>query len=131
MPSARVPDELRILIGRLRSAVKAFDAAFPVGTPPATEADIRSVIELAALMHGEWVRIHPYANGNGRVARLWANWVAVRYGLPPFVAIKPRPGGVLYEAAAARSMGSAPLYVGDHDPTVAVFVDMLRQGTHP
>lgn len=131
VPSARVPDDLSALINRLRGAVRTFDAAIPAGTPPASEAEVRSVVELAALMHGEWVRIHPYANGNGRVARIWANWLALRYGLPPFVAVKPRPAGVLYEAAASRSMGTEPLYVGDHDPTIAVFVDMLRQALNP
>lgn len=54
---------------------------------PADEAVIAANVatvqvgdELAAVVHGEWVRIHPYANGNGRIAGTWANWVATRYG---------------------------------------------------
>lgn len=69
--------------------------------------ELFAVVELSAGAHGEWIRIHHYANGNGRTARLWANWVAVRYGLPSFVRIKPRPGGLLYAQAAQSSMGDA------------------------
>jgi hypothetical protein len=73
----------------------------------------------AGYAHGEWVRIHPFANGNGRTARLWANWCALRYGVPPFVRLKPRPAGDLYPTASALSMQ------GDHQAMVAVFADML------
>ena len=67
------------------------------------------------------MRIHPFANGNGRPRTLWANWAALRYGLPPFVRIKPRPAGDAYAAAAYASMP------GDHAVTVAVFGQMLRE----
>jgi Fic family protein len=77
------------------------------------------LITLCAYTHGEWVRIHPFANGNGRTARLWANWCALRYGVPPFVRLKPRPEGNLYPTASALSMQ------GDHQAMVAVFADML------
>lgn len=76
---------------------------------------------LCSYAHGEWVRIHPFANGNGRTARLWANWCALRYNLPPFVRLKPRPQGNLYARAAASSMA------GDHRSMVAVFAEMLDQ----
>lgn len=57
--------------------------------------------------------------GNGRTARMWANWAALRYGLPAFVSVKPRPPGNPYAAAGMSSMA------GDHDPLVAVFYQML------
>ena len=78
-----------------------------------------SVFTLLAYTHGEWVRIHPFANGNGRTARLWANWCALRYNLPAFVRLKPRPAGNLYANAAAASMS------GDHQSMIAVFAEML------
>lgn len=127
LPAAQVPEALQTYVARVRGAVEAFDAALPPGQPPSTESELLDVVELAAVTHGEWVRIHPYANGNGRVARLWANWVAVRYGLPPFVRVKPRPGGSLYEAAAMASMGSPTSFTGHNGPTTAVFVDLLHQ----
>lgn len=88
-------------------------------------------MELAALAHGEWVRIHPFANGNGRTARTWANWIAARYGLPMFVSVKPRPASLLYEVAAGASMGSPPQVRGDHGLTTLVFVAMLDEVLSP
>ncbi|MEG0073587.1 MAG: Fic family protein [Clostridia bacterium] len=40
---------------------------------------------VAALMHGEFVKIHPFEDGNGRVARLIMNFVAMRSGYTPIV----------------------------------------------
>jgi Fic family protein len=74
-----------------------------------------------AQAHGEWARIHPFANGNGRIARLWANWCAVRYGLPAFVRLRPRPEGDRYARAAGDSMA------GDHRATVSLFADWLEE----
>nr|MBA3305364.1 Fic family protein [Thermoleophilaceae bacterium] len=68
---------------------------------------------------GEWARIHPFANGNGRTARLWANWAAQRYGLPAFVSTKPRPPGNPYAVGAMSSTQ------GNHSPMVAAFRQML------
>jgi fido (protein-threonine AMPylation protein) len=117
--SADVPDELGHFERSMQAAVDRLDGFVPVTlTAPEAEA-IRSVVTLCALAHGEWIRIHPFANGNGRTARLWADWCGVRYGLPPFVRLKPRPFGNSYARAAARSMH------GDHEPTVHVFLDML------
>jgi hypothetical protein len=76
----------------------------PVGRPPVTPIELRSTLLLAANLHGEWVRIHPFANGNGRIARLWVMGVAARYSLPPFIRLEPRPAGPPYEGAAMASM---------------------------
>lgn len=116
--SRLVPEQLAKLETTLRSAVAVLDAAIPVGSRP-TPAQVRSVMSLCANTHGEWVRIHPFANGNGRIARLWVNWSALRYSLPTFVSVKPRPAGNLYAVAAMRSMS------GDHSTMVLVLEDML------
>lgn len=117
--SSLVPQHLASFESAMKRAVAVLDLAIPVGGRPADEAQLRSVLTLCAYAHGEWVRIHPFANGNGRTARLWANWCAIRYGLPPFVRLKPRPEGSLYATASALSMR------GDHQVMVAVFADML------
>jgi hypothetical protein len=127
VPATNVDRELTAFQRALTAAVAALDAAIPASQPPATSDALLAVVQLAALAHGEWVRIHPHANGNGRTARTWANWVAMRYGLPPFVRVKPRPDGLLYGHAAHRSMGLPPDFVGDHDLTVSVFLDLLRE----
>lgn len=81
---------------------------------------VLSVIGLMAFAHGEWIRIHPFANGNGRTARLWANWIAMRYGLPPFVAVRARPGRP-YERASQQAL------TGDWRAMRSVFEQMLHQ----
>ena len=120
-PARQVSGELRSFERSLRQAVGALDKQIPSGQKPADENELLAVIELAAIAHGEWVRIHPYANGNGRVARIWANWVAIRYGLPPFIRIKPRPAGLLYQQAAHESMDRPPGHRGDHTTTKKLF----------
>lgn len=114
-----VPQELAAFEDALRKAVAVLDRVVPVGGSPADAEELRSVLTLCAYAHGEWVRIHPFANGNGRTARIWANWCALRYGVPPFVRLKPRPEGSFYATASALSMR------GDHQPMIAVFADML------
>lgn len=104
---------------RLQQAVKTLDALIPTGSELNGD-QLAAVIDLCAWAHAEWVRIHPFANGNGRTARLWANSLAMRYGLPPFVRLRPRPGGgyaVVGEAAMR----------GEWLSTTALFRDMLRE----
>jgi hypothetical protein len=121
VPSALVPATLEEFQTRAQTVSARLDLEIPVGLDPSSlmPVQLHGVLTLCAVLHGEWVRIHPFANGNGRTARLWSNWAALRYGLPPFVTIKPRPGQP-YGAAAMASMQ------GDHRVTLAVFHEMLR-----
>jgi len=117
--SRLVPQQLGRFEAAMDRAVAVLDALIPAGANPADAAQLWSILTLCAYAHGEWVRIHPFANGNGRTARLWANWCALRYGVPPFVSLKPRPEGNLYATASALSMR------GDHQAMVVVFAGML------
>lgn len=114
-----VPGALDAFFRAATTVTSTLDGAIPVGGPPTTPATISAVIRLCAQAHGEWIRVHPFANGNGRTARVWANWFALRYGLPPFVHIKPRPADVHFSGAAQMSMR------GDHRATEAMFARML------
>jgi hypothetical protein len=96
-----------------------FDALMPPGGIPATRDQLDAVILLAARAHARWVEIHPFVNGNGRTARMWANWILVRYGVPAFVRLRPRPDLPEYGAA-----GRAALCRGEFEPTVAAFHTM-------
>jgi Fic/DOC family len=128
VPAREVPDALDAYIGSVRQVIATIDAAVPIGTIPAADRVVIALVRLCAYAHGEWIRIHPFANGNGRTARIWANWIAVRYGLPPFVRIKPRPDDALFAGAAAMSMR------GDHRATEVLFVSMLNDAlaaSHP
>ena len=42
-------------------------------------------IELAALFHYRYIRIHPFEDGNGRMARLMTNYILSRQGYPMIV----------------------------------------------
>ena len=112
--------ELARLETRIQAACARLDAAIGVGDFPSDSEALRAVIVTCGNVHGEWVRIHPFANGNGRTARLWSLWIGLRYRLPPFIVVKPRPAGQLYADAAVASMR------GDHRLCTRVFEEMLR-----
>ena len=42
-------------------------------------------VELAALFHYRYIRIHPFEDGNGRIARLMVNYILSRHGWPMIV----------------------------------------------
>jgi Fic family protein len=44
-----------------------------------------SPIELAALFHYRYIRIHPFEDGNGRIARLMMNFILMRHDYPMIV----------------------------------------------
>lgn len=44
-----------------------------------------SPVELAALFHYRYIRIHPFEDGNGRIARLMVNFILFRHGYPMIV----------------------------------------------
>jgi fido (protein-threonine AMPylation protein) len=59
--------------------------------------------QIAAMAAGKIIQIHPFVNGNGRIARLTANFFLNRYGLkmPLYV---DRPPGADYVQACALAM---------------------------
>jgi hypothetical protein len=103
----------------LQKKVADLDKALSPGKE-LTAVELGEVIDLCAWAHAEWVRIHPFANGNGRTARLWADYLAMRYGLPAFVRLRPRPDGGYVEAGIFAMEG-------DWEPTAQVFLDMLQR----
>lgn len=115
--AAEVAEELAGFERKLHALIRELDAILPTGQEP--DADqLAAVLDLCAWVHAEWVRIHPFANGNGRTTRLWANCIAMRYGLPPFIRLRPRPN-YGYGDAGAKAMQ------GDWKPTAIVFRRLL------
>jgi len=108
-----VSSELAEFDRKLPLAVAELDQLVSIGEVPDSDS-LEAILTLCAWAHSEWVRIHPFANGNGRTARLWVNSIAMRYGLPPFLRMRPRPGG-----GYARACSSAMR--GNWLPTVALF----------
>ncbi len=117
VPAAEVAAALAAFESTLQVAVARLDALLPPGALPTGDA-LDAILDVMAWTHAEWVRIHPFANGNGRTARIWANAIAMRYGLPPFVRLRPRPDDG-YGAAGAHAM------TGDWEPTALVFRRLL------
>jgi Fic family protein len=115
---ADVADSLKQFESKLQQLVAELDKVLPPGQEPDLD-QLAAVIDLCAWTHSEWVRIHPFANGNGRTARLWANFLAMRYGLPPFIRLRPRPNAS-YGQAGAMAMRS------EWKPTAAVFRRLLE-----
>lgn len=116
LPGVRASEvlaELAEFDRRLRRAVAELDQIIEPDQD-LTADHLAAILTLGAWAHSEWVRIHPFANGNGRTARLWVNSIAMRYGLPPFLRLRPRPGGRYGRACAAAMQG-------DWRPTVALF----------
>jgi hypothetical protein len=116
--SAYVAEALRVFETKLQALVAELDTLLPVGVEP--DADEQAaILDLCAWAHAEWVRIHPFGNGNGRTARLWANNLAMRYGLPPFIRLRPRPDAGYGEASSAAMQG-------DWKPTAVAFRRLLN-----
>lgn len=115
---SRVAEELKRFESTLQSLVAKLDELMPFSQEP--EADqLAAILDVSAWAHSEWIRIHPFANGNGRTARLWANWIAIRYGLPPFIRLRPRPDSG-YGTAGAKAMK------GEWRPMAVVFRRLLN-----
>ncbi len=110
-------EQFEVHLGEL---VTFLDEQLPSGKA-LDSATVEMVLQLMGWTHNEWVRIHPFANGNGRIARIWANWGAMRYGLPPFVRLRPRPAGDAYANAASAAI------TGDQASMVTVFRQMLLE----
>lgn len=82
------PNSVRLQNGEL------FHYASPTETPILmhellnwyrTEEASLHPVTLAAMLHYKFVRIHPFDDGNGRIARLLMNYVLLKNGLPPII----------------------------------------------
>lgn len=51
----------------------------------ALERPDKDIVAMAAYLHHRFVAIHPFTDGNGRVARLLANLFLIRQGYPPII----------------------------------------------
>mmetsp|Transcript_10606 Transcript_10606/g.16191 ORF Transcript_10606/g.16191 Transcript_10606/m.16191 type:complete len:361 (+) Transcript_10606:161-1243(+) len=81
--------------------------------------DIDHPLLLASTAHHAFVRIHPFLDGNGRMARLLSNLILMRHGYPPI--ITPVEKGATYRSALAAWDG------GDPAPLTSFMTDLLKK----
>jgi Fic family protein len=104
--AAHVAGEVDEFVKRLQAVSEKLDKLFPRGEELDRDG-LEAVIELAAWTHSEWVRIHPFGNGNGRSARILTNAILMRYGLPPVLRLRPRPSSPYGQVGAEGMDGNS------------------------
>lgn len=66
--------------------------------------------ELAALFHYKFIRIHPFDDGNGRLARILMNLTLMKFGFPPVI-IKTQKKDEYYRALQQADGGNENYFV--------------------
>jgi Fic family protein len=90
----------------------------------------RHPIELAAEMHYGLVQIHPFADGNGRVARLLMNLVLMQSSYPPAV-MRNEKRQEYYQALMAADEGNlsgfVALVAAEVERTIRMMIEILER----
>lgn len=89
-----------------------------------TEGQSLHPVERAAKVHSEFVKIHPFVDGNGRTSRLLMNLELMKAGFP--AAVLPVSRRLEYYEA----LDSAHC-LGDYEPFVQLIVEVVEQSFEP
>jgi fido (protein-threonine AMPylation protein) len=112
-----VPSQLGDHSAQARRLIEeALDRAF--------ELDIRYVreaVKIAGFIHADLIRIHPFLDGNGRVARLALDWVLLTLGFPCVAAFH-------IPAQEYRDALNEYYLTGDIDPLIDIVLRALSIG---
>ena len=110
--ACEVGAEIGKLMPELNDQVSSLDELDAQGDPSILAPDfVKAVLGPAAWLHCEWVRIHPFVNGNGRTARMWVLWLCGRYGLPQLLSLRPRPDMGYNSVTQLGVTGNCSLFV--------------------
>jgi fido (protein-threonine AMPylation protein) len=100
-----VPSSMSLFSTHFQDLVSRTDQFLGGRVTPTDRA--QAVAQLAAVAMANLVRIHPFLNGNGRLARMLVNYIFKRYGYGmPFRQAQIRPPETEYSQASAAAMGS-------------------------
>lgn len=94
----------------------------------AAESGILTPIQLASLFHYRYIRIHPFEDGNGRIARLMVNFILRRHKWPMMV-IRSKNKKAYLNALALADLSVGPIPAdGAHASlqSIAPFVDYME-----
>ena len=90
-----------------------------------------SPVELAGLFHYRYIRIHPFEDGNGRIARLMVNFILSRHGYP-MVVVRSRNKQYYLEALHQADIEVGPVpadgahaELKDIKPFMKYFTDLV------
>jgi len=102
-----IPGEYKTTPNNVRTATgETFFFAKPEETPAKMQAledwvrrelerGVLHPVEIATRCHHDFVLIHPFDDGNGRVARLLVNYILLRNGYPPVIVRSEKKAGYL------------------------------------
>ncbi len=107
-PSDEVAAHLAAFEGALQRDLLRLDERIP-DPDAATPSRLNNVLDALAVHYATWIRIHPFVDGNGRTARLLANWFLARYWQPLILPGRPPSNKAdLLIATAPALPSSAP-----------------------
>ena len=76
----------------------------------ATPSRLNDLVVEIAKHYVEWIRIHPFADGNGRTARVLVNWILARYWQPLVLPGRPVHDRSGLVQATAPALSTPPDY---------------------
>jgi len=79
--AADVPTAVLKVEAEIKNLLDRFDLLMG-NEAAATPSRLNNVIDAVVGPYVDWIRIHPFADGNGRTARLMVNWLFARYWQP-------------------------------------------------
>ncbi|HDS3817227.1 Fic/DOC family protein [Morganella morganii] len=97
--------------GRIAGLLSQFEKEFLSKYTPCTGMTREQLTEAIAVVHTEFILIHPFREGNGRLSRLIADVMAVQSGLPPldYSCWKQHPAHYIAAIHAALNLNYEPM----------------------